>query len=196
MTIKLLIFMLLVLNLTSFSQTNDSVSIEQSHLRKFEYPTVNPFNSHYQRGNFSKYNKQVQSDTIYYGYTEFKYDSISIHYRLETDLYKIIFSTGLLYPEILYCAMDTNCIRLKDPYDLGKGDYIISVDLFEEIQVNFNNNKEKHFRLWVSPSQMFTSVDYKVIYLEISNKDANDNSTFEEFISGSEVTFLKVAKLK
>jgi len=156
--------------------------------------------------NYNKYSGVITSDTTH-GATYIQFDSVRVYLFEETNRFQNIFSTGLLSGQMIYCKLDSLCTPTKEPVitnaetgepiieDLwGWTGHTLRIDYFEEIDYLKSKPTQRKFKFWVYPFKIRTSGFNYIFLLELTNKNANQQTDLETFIKGSSVTFLTKAR--
>jgi hypothetical protein len=156
------------------------------------------FKYQYKENSYQKYSGNIKSDTID-GMTYIQFDSLRIYLSGGAIRYKNIFSSGLLSSQMIYCENDSLCRvpKMDDSFfiSIETGKQIprnfhgwtgpeIFISNFKEITNVSSSPRKKQFRFNISHMNGFS-----VYVLELTNN--NKPSTFDDFINGARVTFLK-----
>ncbi len=72
------------------------------------------FEKRYNPKEYSKYSGKIFSDTTH-GLTFVQFDSIRVYMYNELAIYKNIFTSGLVSPQMIYCVLDSLCRPFSDP---------------------------------------------------------------------------------
>lgn len=164
----------------------------------------NVFKYHYTQFYFAKYSGHIFTDTakddIY-----IQNDSIRVYLTGNTKKYKSIFTSGLISGQMIYCALDSNCkpveqhifihdrvtgkISYEDSY--GWIGHTIKIDSIQLLKNVHSKPNQRRFKLWVDPYKFKYSYFYNIIFIELTNKNANSSTEFEKFVDGASTTFIK-----
>ena len=108
-----------------------------------------------------------------------QYDDIILEINVPNAAYKIIFTQGIFYPQILIGNVDPNEI-------VGNGNFRIS----NFIEVNYVNNfpTTRRFKFWLFTKGM---ANPKVFFIELTNEQATEHTDLKTFILNSKLTFAK-----
>lgn len=129
--------------------------------------------------------------------TNFIYENKSFEIYDINESLKIIFSKGILYPQLISGfsteprKSDKELDSLTNSelyfYELSRGDNLIITDL-EEMKFLSNSPKIKRFRFWLNNPN---SVNPQVYLFELTNEKASKETDLKDFIENSKLTFLK-----
>jgi hypothetical protein len=164
----------------------------------------NVFKYHYNPIIFTKYSGHIYTGTAKEDFY-IQNDSIRVYLTGNTKKYKSIFTSGLIYGQLIYCALDTNCkpveqdifihdrntgkISYEDSY--GWTGHSIKIDSIQLLENAHSNPSQRRFKLWVDPNKFKNSYFYNIIFIELTNKKANRSTEFENFVDGACTTFIK-----
>lgn len=153
------------------------------------------FEKEYQKQNYSKYKGNILIESN----TQIIFGNKTLNINCNSDFLPI-FTNGIFYPQLILGNTENNKILTNSElekltpqeqvfYKLGRND-LFNISELEELTF-LNKNKSptiKRFRFWSFWSGM---ANPQVYYFEITNENANDNTTINEFIKNSKLTFLK-----
>ncbi len=187
--------------------------------RQEEYVNEVVFNRLYKKMSFEKYKGKIIKDT-FNEYTYFQFDTVRIYLNsLQVDgniglRYSLLFGSGLITPNIILCALDSLCKQQPDyteKYNMNHDTLTTDgVVLFDKSFLQKKYNWTGH-RIYISKitelvyleKQSRTKVfelEHKIYYggptdayyyIELTNESANKQTTFDEFIKGAKLTFIK-----
>lgn len=132
------------------------------------------FENNYQKQTYPKFNGKitVSGDTVRYA------DQTLIVFVPKE--YKSIFVKGLLYPSIF-----------------GGGYVPLSISAFKELLFLNKNPTQKRFRFWLfygfkfGSEPLISNANPTVYFIELTNPNATDKTSIEDFINGATLTFFK-----
>jgi len=160
------------------------------------------FKNQYHPKTYKKYSGNIFTDTTH-GSTFVQFDSIRVYLFEGTDSLKSIFTSGLLSGQMLYCTLDSSCEATPEigMYDsLGKlfiedlwgwTGHTIEIDYFGLLTNVKSKPTERRFKFWVYPYKIRMNGGNDILFLELTNENADDKTDIETFIKGAKVTFLK-----
>jgi hypothetical protein len=160
-----------------------------------DYKTKCVFKYEYKKMTYPKYSGNIQSDTIS-GLTFIQFDSIRVYLGGDAVHFKQVFTSGLLYYQIIYCNLPDPCPFRKDSWVDIEGKPLIRtfhgwtgpkifIDDFEELTNANSTTHRRRFRFKISDPNGGASVHF----LELTNR--NKTLNFDDFVAGAETTFLK-----
>ncbi|QIG88652.1 hypothetical protein G6R40_02760 [Chryseobacterium sp. POL2] len=87
-----------------------------------------------------------------------------------------------------------------DPYEINKSSYL-KIASFDELSLLNPNPQTKRFKFWIFPTKANSNqTDFEKLlssrinpdeyYLELTNENANENTSYEDFIKNAKLTFL------
>jgi hypothetical protein len=128
------------------------------------------FKQKYRKEKFEKYNGKIQviGDSVIY-------DKTSIQLYVDPK-FKPLFTSGILYPQLLFLGS----LRIMN---------------FEELTFVNHSETVKRYRFWLfyksftNPKVYF--MNPTVYFIELTNKNATNKTSPEDFIKDSELTYLK-----
>lgn len=171
---------------------------EQNELKR-----ENSFFKHrYQPKTYKKYPGNISFDTTH-GSTFIQFDTIRVYLFYNTDTLKSIFTTGLLSAQMIYCAIDSSCMATPEIeafdsigkpviFDLwGWTGHTITIDFFKLLTNVDSKPTQRRFKFWVYPYKIRMNGGNDILFLELTNENADEKTDIETFIKGAKVTFLK-----
>ncbi len=162
-----------------------------------------PFKLHRENKTFEKYAGTIQPDTAHNSYF-IQFDTVRVYLFETKEVYRQIFSQGLLSGQMLYCGIHASCEPLPESHSTdmqgneikrniwGWMGHTIRVSGFEEITGVHHKSNQRRFKFYLVPGKIGRTVRH-VFFLELTNKSANRRTSLDAFIAGSTVTFLKEA---
>lgn len=139
-----------------------------------------------------------------------KYDDKTLSFRSLDSNIKLLFTIGILYPEVINQALQVaitkdgkavNKIDLKPtkkPRKPKKSNSTVLVDFFGTDNLSFGNFEElyyledtfnkKRFTFWLSRKNLMNPTVY---YFELTNDIATKETSIEDFIKGANLTVLR-----
>mgnify|MGYP001011420626 CR=1 FL=1 len=229
MVTRLIAFMLTFFSLNSCSyKTRTLTTIDDKKVRARFYKDPNKqeayenkflYKKYYTKMVFEKFNEKIFSDTTI-NFTYFQFDSIRI-YIDKTPIdgnrgleYSGIFKSGLLFPKIISCALNSTCLVPQDStHKMAiRHDSIMYTEMYLAFdttflvrnynwtgsKIYFSNIKELTY-LEKKTTRVF-ELEHKIYhgdptdayyFIELTNDNANKNTLLNEFIKGCRLTFLK-----
>ncbi|WP_417431573.1 hypothetical protein [Halpernia sp.] len=162
------LFFLVFFSINVFSQT-DSLNTGKYYTAK------QVFDKDYKIQKFSKISKsqiKVENNKVIFSGLK------SIEYAKNSDIKtKLILESGLLNPSYI------------------NQNYNIKISFLEELPLLNPNLQTKRFRFWISnygnKNPLLNSVNPTEYYFELQNDIATDRTSFEDFVKGGKLTFLK-----
>jgi hypothetical protein len=151
---------------------------------------------------YPRYTGDISADTIE-GFSYIQYDSTRVYLDPEANSLNEIFTSGLLSAQLFFCIWDTSClpppnqerIDLKTGATLtsqnqyqgwkGNGAICHSIEPMPKIQIN---GTQRRFKLKMS---RFAPIGIDVLFLELTNENANTETSMSSFIKGARVTYLQ-----
>jgi hypothetical protein len=149
------------------ADTNQNIKEFKNQGEQEDSWAIQLFEKNYSKQIFKKYKGDifVNGDTI-------KYSNFSILAFVPTK-FKLIFSSGILYPEIIM--------------SLGPSK-IYAIGNFEEQFFLENSTTHKRFKFWLTRKELSNPV---ACFIELTNQSATDKTYVETFIKGASLTFYK-----
>lgn len=129
--------------------------------------------------------------------TEFIYDHKTFRVLGVNDTLKLIYTKGILYPQLIngYTSvahktnkkLDSLTVIQRYFYELNRGDDL-RVSNLEELKFLSDSLTIKRFRFW-----LFAQKDSnpKVYFFELTNEKAKETTSLKDFIENSKLTFFK-----
>ena len=167
MKIAIQIFFFILIPLNIFAQT------ENINSGKY-YPAKDIFEKEYKKSEYLKFDKSQ----IIAGSNKVILNVIkSIEFNENSDeKTKLILKAGLL-----------------DPYVIN-GSFSLKIGWIDELTLLNPNPQTKRFKFWIfytgNKNPLLNSVNPHEYYFELYNKNANENSSFENFVNDANLTFL------
>ena len=145
------------------------------------HPAKEIFESKYKKETYHKFSKsqiKVESNKVVFNNTK----TIEFAEKLPQK-FKLILENGLL-----------------DPYTINQRSYL-KLTGFDELTLLNPNPQTRRFKFWIFPTKNnSTETDFEKLlssrinpdeyYFELTNNNADENTTDKEFIEGAELTFL------
>lgn len=165
----------------SFGQENDSV--------KYKF-AKEAFDNYYTKTNYEKYENGVQkidSNTYKFG------DKIIV-VEIENGKYETLFQNGIFNPDIIFgketsklkqSEIDSLSLNKQVFYNLSRNDSL-AICCFEELEKLNPNPQTKRFKFWVLRKEISNPTEY---YMELYNGNARKETSIEDFIENSKMTF-------
>jgi hypothetical protein len=157
------------------------------------YWTQELFKKEYKKLSYEQYRNEIKEKEG----TEFIYDNKSFNIYGVNDTLKLIFRKGILYPQLISGftiekrksekELDSLSVSERYFYELSRGDNLTITNL-EELNFLSKSPKIKRFRFWLGRPK---SANPQVYIFELTNETADKNTTLEEFIANSKLTFIK-----
>ncbi len=165
---------LFLIPLNIFAQ-NENINSGKYH------PAKEIFEKKYKKTDYPKFTKaqiKLESNKVVLNNTK----TIEYFEKLDSK-YRIILENGLL-----------------DPYEINKSFYV-KLTAFDELKLLNPNSQTKRFKFWIFPTKVNSEqTDFEKLlssrinpdeyYFELTNENANENTSYEDFISGAKLTFL------
>ena len=158
---------LILIPLNIFAQT-ENINTGKYH------PAKKIFETKYQKKDYTKYlksqikiydNKVVFNDLKYFEFSE-----------RSNEITKIILTSGLL-----------------NPYEIN-GSQNLTISIITELPLLNPNAQTKRFKFWIYPKQsknaLVNMINPSEYYFELQNENANEETSFQEFVNGAKLTFL------
>lgn len=198
---KYLILIILTFNLSCITQKSEVTDKSNTELKppfttqgeQEDYWAQEFFKKEYKKFPYEIYSGEIKE----FDETKFIYKNKSFQIYDINESLKIIFSKGILYPQLISGftteprksdkELDSLTNSERYFYDLSRGDNLIITEL-EEIQFLSNSPKIKRFRFWLNRPN---SANPQVYLFELIIEKANKNTDLKEFIENSKLTFLK-----
>ncbi len=152
------------------------------------------------------YTGNIHTDTTHFT-TFIQFDSVRVYLFNGTDLYKKVFTSGLISGQMIYCKLNSSCqptpsIHILDALTKepivenlwGWTGHTITIDYFQEIKYIKSKPTKRKFKFWVYTYKKRFNGGNAIFLLELTNKMADKHTNLEEFIEGAEVTFLTHAR--
>jgi hypothetical protein len=142
-------------------------------------------------GKYSSARKIFEKDYIVSAYSKFSKSQIKVENN------KVIFS-GLKSIEFPNNS-DTRTkliieSGLLDPYDNDRS-YNLNISFIDDLSLLNPNPQTKRFSFWIlyfgNKNPLLNSVNPTVFYFELQNENATRKTSFEDFVEGAKLTFLK-----
>ncbi|WP_172278601.1 hypothetical protein AAEU33_13285 [Chryseobacterium sp. Chry.R1] len=189
---KFSLIILLSLSLAAFGQKKESVSIKEKALTE-------QFKNDYKKKTYNKFEgKIVVKDN------QIQFDDKTIFYDKSDKLTSLILREGLIYPQLLtdyqmekFIEESTDktqkrFLRLqKNP---RAGFDVNNVKLSNTTELTFleSSPKAKRFRVTCKDSKLGNLIQY---LFELTNKNADKETSMEEFVKNSTLTYLQQQRL-
>ena len=146
------------------------------------------------------YNGKIFSDTSH-GYIYIQYDSIRIYLYGGSVDFKSVFTSGLIYGQMLNSPGITENSENKDSLSWplkswGWTGTAIMVSNFQILENAGSKPTERRFKFDVAVEQPFdirTIFNTSVFFLELTNNKANKKNDLETFLKGARLTYLTCA---
>lgn len=177
------------------------------------------FKKHYSKMTFEKFTGKIIYDTTE-TFAYFQFDSVRIYIdKIPRDgnkglKYADLFSSGLIYPKIISCALNNVCIIPQDSTlkPVFHGDTLTTDGIYKSFDKDFLKKRYD----WVGSKVYISSLKElpyleksttrvfeighkiyhggptnEIYFLEITNDKANKSTSLNDFIKGSRLNFLK-----
>lgn len=189
----LILLIILTLNINCLSQKNKLKPPFSTQGEQENYWAQELFKKDYKKTLYKVYPSKIES----LNETEFSYGNKTFKVYDVNETFKIIFSKGLLYPQLI--SGFTNKPRKSDKeldsltsseqfyYELNSG-YSFTIMNLNELSFLSNSPKVKRFEFWLFRPAFANPTAY---LFELTNKKANKSTSLKEFIENSKLTFLK-----
>jgi hypothetical protein len=151
------------------------------------------FKKEYKKTTYKVYTEKIERIDI----SKFTYDNKSFNVSVANKAIELIFTKGVLYPQLIsgYTTEPRKSDKELDSlsnteryfYELKRGDNLTITDL-EELTFLSGSPKVKRFRFWLSGPK---SANPQVYLFELTNEKATEKTTLKKFIKNSKLTFLK-----
>jgi hypothetical protein len=195
-TSRIIILLILIISPSQIFSQNDSAierinnTVRESFKSKKQWSEKIREGIYYKNG-FERYKGSIRE-------TEdgtFHYDSIILKVQTNKIEYNIIFEKGIFHPGIFIGDQSGEIMQAGSRPDsmtaLGTcfNDYnIIGVSVFDEVKTERYTYTIKRFRLWQWLCGFANPREY---IFDLENEHANKETTLEEFIIGSKLTFIR-----
>lgn len=151
------------------------------------------FKKEYKKTTYKVYTEKIERIDI----SKFTYDNKSFNVSVTNKALELIFTKGILYPQLIsgYTTEPRKSKKELDSltnsqryfYELKRGDNLTITDL-EELTFLTDSPKVKRFCFWLFRPK---SANPQVYLFELTNEKATKKTTLKEFIKNSKLTFLK-----
>jgi len=173
---KQLVIFFIIISINKFFGQTENIENGKYHLAKehFETKYVKQENKKYLQSQIKVEKNRVIINVV---------KSIEFSENLEKR-FKLIFENGLVDPA-----------RVND-------DYVLRISSLDELILLNPNPQTKRFKFWIFPQKKMSvnnkSVKYMLqgranpdeYYFELQNNNADENTSFEEFVRGAKLTYL------
>jgi len=210
---KLFVPILLIIffiNCKSQSKTKKTETVKKTELKpafnnqveQENYLVKDYFKRKYEKHCYETYSNEIKeifsNEVEEVDETKLIYDDKSFNIYDINGTLKLIFNTGILYPQLISGftseprksnkELELLSISERAFYELSRGDNLSIMNL-EELEFMSGSPKIKRFRFWLWWPK---SANPRVYLFELTNENADKNTDLKEFIENSKLTFLKL----
>jgi hypothetical protein len=173
---------------SSVKSINDSISKSLKERKPWHEQIREGF---YYKDGFERYKGTIRVAE----YGSFLYDSIIIKVLTTKKEHNIIFEKGIFHPGVFFGKQSGEALQIETRPDSSNAlgtcytDYnVIKLSVLEEITEKKLTLKIKRFRIWRWNCWSMNPSEY---IFDLENKLAKEETTLEEFILGSKLTFIR-----
>ncbi len=190
--------LLLTLAITCQSQSTFNKDAElkppfKNQAEQENYWAQELFKKEYKKADYKVYTDEIKEIDN----TKFVYDNKYFKVHNTNQRLKLIFSKGILYPQLISGftseprkskkELDSLSNSQRYLYEMARGDNLTITSLVE-LKFLSNSPQVKRFRFWVYRSK---SANPHAYLFELTNEKATEKTDLTEFIEHSKLTFLK-----
>jgi hypothetical protein len=148
------------------------------------------FDNNYTKTNYEKYEKEV----LKIDSSTYKFEDKIIVLEIGNSRYEKLFQNGIFNPDIIFgketsklkkSEIDSLSLNQKVLYNLTRNDSL-AICCFEELEKLTPNPQTKRFKFWVLRNEISNPTEY---YIELYNGKARKETSLEDFIENSRMTF-------
>ncbi|WP_092099981.1 hypothetical protein [Pontibacter chinhatensis] len=144
---------------------------ERTYANQGEYENLlaeQHFNQDYEVRQYQKFNGNIVKDSLS-GHNIVYFDSLRVILNIEDEVYRGVFTEGILNPRHLYYSQSMQLCCFKELTHLNK------------------NGTKRRFRFWVFEEGMANPLEYLI---ELTNGTATSQTTLSEFLNKAVVTHI------
>lgn len=193
LTILFLIFAIVCQSQVSSKKTDELKPPFKNQGEQEKYWAQELFKKEYKKTTYKVYSgKIVKTDT-----SKFTYDNKFFKVGYANKSLELIFTKGILYPQLIsgYTTEPRKSEKELDSlskteryfYEMSRGDQLYISNL-KELPFLSNSPKVKRFRFWLSRPK---SANPQVFLFELTNEKATNDTDLKTFLEHAKLTFLK-----
>lgn len=156
----------------------------------------NFFKHHYQSSEYHRFSGNIQCDSTSTT-VHINFDTLKVYLLSDARKYVSMFTSGLLSAKNIYCCLEKDC-RIPIPpirVNMETGEKVttpryLGISFFTELKYAKSRGKHRRFKLWVNSPGMH---GHDIVFIELVNRNAHRGMSFEEFVQGASLTFIKHA---
>lgn len=155
---------------------------------------------------YGRYTGEISSDTAH-GKRFVLYDSVRVYLNFDIDDFVPLFTSGVIWGQMFYCAMDKECTPFREqgwivtdihgdtlqPDYHGYRGHALIVNRFKRLPNAEFKPTHRRFELCVNNPVDYLSNGCSIYLLELTNEQADENTDTKTFLAGSHVTVLRYA---
>ncbi|GAB0157039.1 hypothetical protein CHRYSEOSP005_23080 [Chryseobacterium sp. Alg-005] len=177
----------LLLSVNAFSQKKETMSTKDKAVAEH-------FKNDYKKKNYKRFDGKItEKDKL------FQFDDKVIYYDKTDKITTLLLKEGLIYPQLLTDYQmqkfldetedKTQKRFLKLQKDPKAGFDVNGIKLNNTTEVSFlnANSHVKRFKIQCRDNRISSTLTY---FIELTNKEANDKTSLEDFIKGAKLTYV------